>query len=331
MKRNTLILVLVAAILGGAVYYYESKHGTERDAEPDRSVPAFTFQPGDVTAVTFKNSDKVVAAEKVNGKWTIIQPFVTEADQGTLDQAISDFVGLKLQETKQGTPESLKEFGLADSKTTVEFKMKDGQTHRIRFGEKDFTGSSVYVQVDQMADVGLIAVPMLLTAQRTFNDWREKKILRLGADDVARFRVKNPNLTLVAEKSSDGKWLAKEPAAKKDKEVNEQKALTAWLTTIAQEVIDQPSDEIKAKLAKPAVEIQLTDKSGQTTNMKVSAADDDKAYVSVEGRAPVYRIRKDELEEMSFKLTDVISEPTPPPTPAPSASPSAAPGEAKKE
>lgn len=333
MKRNTLILLLIAALLGGGVYYYETKYGTERDATPDKSVPAFTFKPEDVTMVTLTNAGKTVTAEKANGQWTITQPFVTEADQNALTQMVDDFAGLKLQETRKATPENLKEFGLADPKTSVEFKMKSGETHRVRFGEKDFTGSNVYVLVDQMPDVGQIAVPMLLTAQKTFNDWREKKILRVTADDLTKFRIKNPNVTLVAEKGADGKWLVKEPADKKDKELNESRALTAWLGIIAQEVIDQPSDEIKAKLARPAVEIQLTAKDGKTTNLKVSAADDDKAYVSVEGRAPVYRIRRDELEEMSFKLPDAINEPAPSPAPAalPSASPSASPKAAKKK
>jgi hypothetical protein len=333
MKRNTLILLLIAAVLGGGVYYYESKYGTERDAEPDRSVPAFAFRPDDVTAVTLTNAGKTVAAEKVNGKWTLTQPFVTEADQNGFNQMAEDFARMKLQDRKPGTPENLKEFGLTDPKTTVEIKMKSGETHRVRFGEKDYTGSNVYVLVDQMPEVGLAAVPMLLTAQKPFNDWREKKILKLTADDVTKFRVRNPNVTLAAEKSSDGKWLVKEPAEKKDKEVVEYKALTPWLNIIAQEIIDQPSDEIKAKLAKPAVEIQVTGKDGQTTNLKVSAADDDKAYVSVEGRAPVYRIRKDELESMSFKLPDVINEPTPTPSPSvsPVASPSVSPKAAKKK
>ncbi len=332
MKRNTLIILLIAVALGVFVYYYEIREGKPRDEVPDKSVPAFTFEPEDVTTVTLANADKAVTAERSNGKWTIIQPLVTEADQGGLDQTVDDFARLKLQDTKKGTPENLKEFGLSDSKTVAEFKLKNGETHRVKFGAKDFTGSSVYVQVDQMADAGLVATPMLLLAQKSLNDLRDRQILKLQESDLTRFRIKNPNLTLAAEKSSEGKWLAKEPANKKDKEVNESKALGSWLSTVAQEVIDSPSPETRAKAAKTAVEAQLTAKDGQTTSLKVSEADDDNAYVTVEGRDKIYRIRKSELESMSFKLADVIAEPTPTPTPeaSPAPSTSASPSPAKK-
>ena len=314
MKRNTIIIVLLAAALGAFVYFYEIKSGKPRDEVADKSVPAFAFKPEDVTAVTLTNAGKTVVAERSNGKWSITAPLITEADQSSLDQFVQDFAGLKFQDTRKLTPENVKEFGLAEPKTMTEFKLKSGETHRVLFGDKDFTGSSCYVKVDQMTDAGLIAVPMMLTAQKSFNDLRDRHILSLKAEDITRLRIKNPNLTLAAEKGADGKWTAQEPVNKKGKEVNESKALTSWVTTIAQEVFDDPSAEIKAKAAKTVVEAQLTGKDGQNTNLKVSAADGENAYISVEGRGKIYRIRKAELESLSFKLTDVIPEPTPAPT-----------------
>lgn len=321
MKRNTFILLLLAALLGAGVYFYESRYGTERDAEPDTSVAAFTFKADEIAAITLTNEGKTVLAEKANDKWTISQPLVTEGDQSGLNQIAEDIAGVKLKDLKPATPENLKEFGLAEPKTIAELKLKNGQTHRLAFGDKSFTGSDVYVRADQMDKVGIIAVPMLLLAQKSLNDLRDRHILNLQTDDVTRFRLKNPNLTLVAEKSADGKWLAVEPVSKKGKEVIESQALGSWLTTIAQEVIDSPSDEIKAKAAKTEVEAEVTAKDGQTYRLKVSAADGEDSYVSVAGREKIYRIRKSELEGMIFKTDDVIPEPTPTPNPTAAAPP----------
>ncbi|MFN0120523.1 MAG: DUF4340 domain-containing protein [Blastocatellia bacterium] len=329
MKRSTLILLAAAILLGAGAYYYEFNHGTARDEEKDTSVPAFTFKSEDVNAVTLTNAGKVVNAEKKDGKWLIIAPIVTEADQNAYNEFINDIAGLKIRDLKPASAENLKEFRLDSAPIVAEFKMKDGKSSRLAFGEKDFTGSNVYVRVDQLPNVGVIAVPLLLRAEKGLNDWRERKILTLTADTLSKIRIKNPNLTLAAEKGADGKWLAQEPAAKKGKEVTTARAIDAWISMISQEVIDQPNDEIKGRLAKPAVEIQLTDKDGKVTSLKASASvkgkEGDEVYVSVEGRPQIYRVRTSELDQMSFKLADVIPEPTPTPAPEPATPPVAAP------
>ena len=109
----------------------------------------------------------------------------------------------------------------------------------------------------------------------------------------------------MAEKKDD-KWLVTEPADKKDKEAQTFKLFTP-LESQATEVIDKPTAAIAAKLAKPAAEVRLTDKSGKTTILKISSADGESVYVKVEGRPEVYKAAKTLLDGLSFKADEAVN------------------------
>ena len=70
-------------------------------------------------------------------------------------------------------------------------------------------------------------------------------------------------------------------------------------------MIDNPGAAIASKLAKPVVEVRYTTKDGKTTTVKVSAADGDDVYVRVDGSPTVYKVRKQLLDTLSFKASEV--------------------------
>ena len=74
MKRNTLILLLLAAVIGVAVYYLEIKPGKPRDEKADESKPAFAFKREDISSISITRSGQTVTVEDTDGKWTINQP-----------------------------------------------------------------------------------------------------------------------------------------------------------------------------------------------------------------------------------------------------------------
>jgi len=133
---------------------------------------------------------------------------------------------------------------------------------------------------------------------------RDKQIIKLDKDALSNLRVNNSNTPLVEEKDKDGKWMIKEPAAKKDKEASTFKIFSA-LEIKAAEVLDKPGASVSGKLSHPAVEVNLTDKDGKTTVLKVSSADGDDVYVQVESRPGVYKVKKQMLDDLSFKADDI--------------------------
>jgi hypothetical protein len=307
MKRNTIIVLLIALALGAYVYFYEMKSGKGRDEE-EASKPAFTFKSEDVASLNVTSDNKTVSLE-TNGKdWTITQPVKTEADTFTVNSLVSGIAGATIDRSLVMTPSLQNGSGLAQPTVTVEVKLKNGTQHKIVLGRKDPTDASVYAQIDQNPNVLLLPASLLESANKKLNDLRSKEMVKLLPGDVTSFTIKNQNLTFTAERNSENKWLIKEPASKKDQEANTSKPFSV-LSTQATEVIDNPDDKIKAQLAKPVVEASFNGQDNKSAKLFISAAEEENVYVRVEGTNEVFKANKSLLESLNFKLSDVVSEP----------------------
>jgi hypothetical protein len=436
MKRSTLILLLLAAVIGIAVYYLEIKPGKPRDEKTEESKPAFAFSRDDISSLSITRSGQTVVVEDKDGKWTIVQPLTAQANQSTVDSLVSSLTSAKIERSLTPSPEEIKTFGLEEPAVAVEIKLKSGETRTIKLGAKDFSGLSAYAQIGDAQDVALVPASVLTSSDKSLDDLRDKAIFgasqfdiksilltnehgqmslakdggewvlkkpfeagvetsemntflseitsaeaeefvsetaddpakyglddpkitltaqlndgsersisagakddnhyakasarsqvfkissslydklnikpselrnkemfKLDRDNLSKIEIKNPNLKLIAEKSGD-KWTIKEPADKKDKDAPTLKVINPFETK-ADEILGSPSSEVRSKLAKPAVEAKLTYKDGKVVEVKVSSADGENAYVSVKGRSEVFKVKKQMLDDLSFKAADL--------------------------
>ena len=436
MKRTTLILLLLAAVIGITVYYLEIKPGKPRDEKADESKPAFAFSRDDISSLSITRSGQTVVVEEKDGKWTIVQPLTAQANQSSLDSLVSSLTSAKIERSLPASPEEIKSFGLEEPAVTVDIKLKSGESQTLKLGAKDFSGLSAYAQIGTSNEVSLVPAAVLTGADKSLEDLRDKAILgasqfdiksisvtnengqialakdggewvlkkpfeagvetseintflseitsaeaeefvsetaedlakygldnpkitltaqlndgsersisagvkddnhyakasarsqvfkissslfdklnikpselrnkemfKLDRDNLSKIEIKNPNLKLVAEKSGE-KWAIKEPADKKEKDAPAIKVINPFETK-ADEIVSSPSSDIRSKLAKPAVEAKLTYKDGRVVEVKVSSADGENAYVSVKGRSEVFKVKKQMLDDLSFKASDL--------------------------
>lgn len=436
MKRNTLILLLLAALIGIVVYFLEIKPGKPRDEKTDESKPAFAFNREDISSISITRAGQTVTLEDQEGKWTITQPLAAQANQSTVDSLVSSLTSAKIERNLSPSADEIKSFGLEDPAVTVDIKLKSGDTKTLKLGAKDFSGLSAYAQLGDAGDVLLLPASVLTNSDKSLDDLREKSILgasqfdiksikltnengqmsiakdggewmlkkpfeagvestemnsflsevtsaeaeefvsetadnlakygldtpkitltaqlndgsertisagvkddnhyakassrpqvfkissslydklnikptelrnkeifKLDRENLSKVEIKNPSLRLVAEKSGD-KWVIKEPADKKDKDAPTLKIINPFETK-ADEILDSPGSDVRSKLAKPAVEARLTYKDGKVVEVKVSSADGDNAYATVKGRAEVFKVKKQMLDDLSFKPSDL--------------------------
>jgi hypothetical protein len=436
MKRSTLILLLLAAAIGVAVYFLEIKPGKPRDEKTDESKPAFAFKREDIASISITRTGQTVVVEDADGKWAIAQPLTAQANQSAVDSLVNSLTSAKIERSLSPSADEIKSFGLEEPSVTVEIKLKSGDTQTIKLGSKDFSGLSAYARIGDSNDVALVPASVLTDADKSLDDLRDKAIFGASqfdiksisltnehgqmslvkeggewelkkpfeagvettemntllsevtsaqalefvsetADDLAKYgldkpkitltaqlndgsersisaaekdenyyakasarsqifkissslydklntkaselrnkemfkldkenlskiEIKNPNLKLIAEKSGD-KWTIKEPADKKDKDAPAFRVINPFETK-AEEILESPSSEARSKLAKPAVEAKLTYKDGKVVEVKVSSADGDNAYVSVKGRTEVFKVKKQMLDDLSFKAADL--------------------------
>ena len=144
---------------------------------------------------------------------------------------------------------------------------------------------------------------------QTFNDLRDKSLVHVTESDVNRIELRNSNATMAMtrKQGSDFDWVVEAPADVKGKSAATWKVFSPLTSARAEQVIDHPPTDVAAKLAKPAVEIDLTEKSGTKLTIKLSNAVGDFVYGQTSQSPSVYKLKKSILDDLGFKASDLAS------------------------
>ncbi|MGE0132698.1 MAG: DUF4340 domain-containing protein [Blastocatellales bacterium] len=241
--------------------------------------------------------------EKKESEWNIKTPVQGAADESGVSSLLGDLTGAKATEVVSENVDDPAKYGLDKSKVSITVSLATGGERTINIGSK--VDGGYYAKASDRPQVIKVDQAFYDKLNTKLATLRSKQFVKINQDELKTVYIKNPNVTLVAEKKDD-KWLITEPADKKDKEASTFKIFTP-LETQAIEVIDKPAGAIAAKLAKPAVEVRLTDNGGKTTILKISSADGENVYVKVDGRPEIYKVGKTLLDSLSFKADEAVN------------------------
>src|SRR4030095_14089800 len=137
IKRNTLILVLMAAVAGVGVYFIEGRSDKPADEEAEKAPTAFKFNREDVTGISLLRGGQTINFENKNNKWVITQPVNAAADESAVNTIAGDLVSARVEGGFPPPGGDLKQCGLSDPAVKLEVKLKNGSTHRVELGAKD--------------------------------------------------------------------------------------------------------------------------------------------------------------------------------------------------
>lgn len=260
----------------------------------------------ELSSVKITNESGSYELEKKDSDWVIKSPVQGIAEESEVTSLLSDVTSAKAVEVAGETIDNPAKYGLDKPKMSCTARLTAGGERSFSLGSK-VDDKYYYAKVADRPQLFKVDLSLYRALETKLASLRSKSLVKLNREELTHIQIKNPNLTIVAEKNNEGKWLVKEPTDKKDKEAYSYKLIDP-LETKAIEVIDKPSSAITAKLAKPEVEVRLTAKDGKTTVIKISAADGDNAYARVEGRPEVYKVTKSMLESLSFKIDEAVSQ-----------------------
>jgi hypothetical protein len=256
----------------------------------------------DIKSISLTNESGQISLTKDGGTWALKKPVEAGVEDSEMNAWLREVTSAEAEEFVSDKPDDLAKYGLDKPKINLTAQLNDGSEKTLSVGSKD---DNHYAKTSTRPEIIKVSASLYDKLNIKPSELRNKEIFKLDKDNLSKIEIKNPNLKLVAEKSGD-KWVIKEPADKKDKDAPTSKVINPFETK-AEEVLDSSSSEVKGKLAKPAVEARLTYKDGKVVEVRVSSADGDKAYVNVKGRGEVFRVKKQMLEDLSFKVADLGS------------------------
>jgi hypothetical protein len=308
IKKPTLIVLVCAIVLGGAVYYFNSKQSKEKPAA-DAFTPAFSLQASDVTGLTIahpaKPGQSAIHFEKHGDDWQITQPVDTGADQSSVQGLVDQIASARISQTEPGTADRLKAYDLDPAQISLEVQMRNGAKHTILMGDKDFTGSSVYAIVDGGKSVALLPDLLLTSADKPVDDLRDRAVLHLNSGQVKSFTIHRAGGDLQAMKEKDQWKFTKPVDALADSDAIQSLLSAVETGKISSVASEQATDLAKYGLNHPEITFTATNDVGKQSILIVGKKDKNTYFARDLSRPTIFSVSDDLHIKFSKSLLDL--------------------------
>jgi hypothetical protein len=311
IKKSTLFVLLGAIALGAVVYYFDWKRG-QKDAEKsiaDTSKAAFSLPAGaEIVSLVLTRplvgGEAPIHLEKQNGTWQILQPLQTEADQHIVSSIVETIGSSRIESNQPATPDRLKVYGLDPPAVSVEFKLQNGTRHTLKLGNKDFTNTYVYGQIDGK-DVALLPNALRTQTDLSVDLLRDHNVVHIVESNVSSFSLKNPAGQIEAKKEKTG-WTFVKPDAGQLADDSDVTSLLnsvagAQVTTVVSESADNLS---KYGLGAPQITFTATNDNGKGATLLVGKKEGSDYYAKDSSRPTIFKVN----EALYKKLTQTYGD-----------------------
>jgi hypothetical protein len=209
--RTTLILLVLAAVLGGYVWWFE------RDEKPDPrkadEVAVFDerFEAADVQKLQIASEGVSLTLERAgDAAWRLASPVSARADRFQADNLARELAELKATR-KIAEPSTLASFGLEKPVTRLDVHIAGKSAPRtLLLGDRSVDERSVYAKRADEDSVFLLGTTLLSQVQRKPEDWRDKSLTSIDTGQVLGVEIQREAGRLVLEKQAE-RWMMVEP------------------------------------------------------------------------------------------------------------------------
>jgi hypothetical protein len=240
-------------------------------------------------------------------QWSFIKPSDVRADDDTVNSLLSAVSSGTFTKVESEKPNDLAKYGLTHPAVQFTAESATGQKQTLLVGKKE--GDGYVARDDSRPTLFVINDDLYKKLTQNFGELRDKELVHITESDVNRIDLRNTNgaMAMARKPGSDFDWTVEAPADVKGKSAASWKVFSPLTSARADEVIDHPSPAILAKLAKPAVEIDFTEKNGKKLAVKISNPDGDFVYGQTSADRSVYKLKKSILNDLNFKSSDLAS------------------------
>ena len=197
LQRTPLILLGIALLLGGSIYFYETRKTAQQEAQA-AAEKLFTFEEADVRSLNLTTPKQTLAFTKTPAAslpkpsdqkssqpasatvWKMTTPEQTLASEASVAYLLNLLATSKRQQSLTIPATQQAEFGFDRPQATITVTLNNQQTHRLILGKSNFNHSGVYAQVDPSANSGAnLAIDLVSTGfenavDRPLSEWKTK-------------------------------------------------------------------------------------------------------------------------------------------------------------
>ena len=273
-----------------------------KSPEDFRDKALTTVTVSDANFFDLVNSSGEVSGTKKDNNWTLSKPRTIGGDRSKIDALLGAVGTGQITKFVSDTNASLAKYGLDKPAVRFQAKLADGKSIQLEVGKKE--GADYYARDLSRPGVFQINDNLHTILSDKYFDLRDKQLTHILPDDVTRAEVHNLNGTFACVKGS-GSGLVLEQSA--DKTADNKAAPPSCPDFIgelgedqADEVYDTPPASIAKELAKPAVQITVTDKNGKKSQLIFSGITGDSIYGRSDSSPAIFKFAKRVFDEVNF-------------------------------
>ena len=250
--RNTLIVLILLALVGGYIYFFQAGKPEEE------TVKLFKIDPGDITRINLKYPDREIEVARSGDKWKVVKPIQADADSSAITTLTHEIADCEVKRTVDEHPTDLAQFGLAKPAVTVVASTKDKTWPGVEVGKNSPIGYSVYIKTTDKPAVMLTSGAFGPGTKRTLSDLRDHTLMSFKVDDVNRLVVKQDDSAPVELQKDQRNWKIVKPASY----AADQERVRALLGSLSNARIDDfasdnPSNPAQYGLDKPRLSVSV--------------------------------------------------------------------------
>lgn len=259
------------------------------------------------TSIDLKNPSNELVVSSDSGKWRIHKPRETPADTSAVDSLLASVSSAKMTKVVSETPSDLAKYGLTNPAVTLHLKLTGDKEATLIVGKK--VDNDYYARDASRPLIFRINEDFYKKLNPKLFDFRDKSLYHFDTTLLSRIEIHNATTkeTIICNQDKNGNWTLEQPDTLKGKAADTSKISVPFETSRASEIYDVPPAAIASRLAKPALEVIFTDKSGNKTTVRFSSAAEGFVYARSSAGAVVLKFEKRILDDLNFKAASLAS------------------------
>ncbi len=213
--RTILVLLILAAGLGGFFYYDTYSLEPRREKAESAKGRIWTVEPKDVEAVTVARKGETLRLKRApDGGWDMLEPVKTRGDRAVVDDMVTGLATARMDREIDPNPAKPADFGLDPPDAEVKLEVKGrAEPLVLRVGSKNPTGVWVYAREGAKPAVITLSESIARDTSRPVADFRDHTVIAFDRKNVTGLDldVNGDQMALAADEP--GKWRIVKPRA----------------------------------------------------------------------------------------------------------------------
>lgn len=294
--RKIVVYLIILCALGSWVYFYEIRHKGQKKVEEEKASRLICMDNDSVDDIKIRKDDgSGIHLKKIEGKWMLVEPVKTLADQSAVQSIVTTATSLKPERILKEKDVNWEEYGLQKPTFEVTVGAK-GLRNQVFLGDQNPSKSSYYMKKDDDPRLFLVEDTVKNALNKSVFDLRDKNVLAIAPVDVDQVLIKNDQQEVAIKREAAEKWVLTKPESMKLKASVINRDLSTLTNLKAKDIIDNPNlSEAKYGLASPKIVITLAgSKLEQTLFVGAPVKSDSQnpldsdVYATVKGKDNVY-------------------------------------------